>query len=93
MRGVVTVESIADIIADHVSNCLAAMAFVQEITRQRRRRDLGDVLMFRDRQHLGLRQSAQADAIFEIFREENQPPERSGGGGGESAETPVEQLF
>lgn len=36
----------------------------------------------------------QADAIFEFFKEENQPPELSGGGGhSESPGTAVEQIF
>jgi penicillin-binding protein 1A len=35
----------------------------------------------------------QADAIFEFFKEENQPAELPGGSGAESAGTSVEQLF
>ena len=62
-----------DIVDNHVPDFFAAMLILQKVAGESRRRDLGDVLVFGDGQHLLFGQAAKPHAIFQRDHERTLP--------------------
>jgi hypothetical protein len=62
---VASMQSRPDILDDHLMDLLRATPLLQQVFGKRSSRDLGNMLVLREREHLSLSQSAKCNAIFE----------------------------
>lgn len=65
VRHVVAMQSLTNVVADHVLDPVAAVGAAKQITRERCRDDLRHVLVLGDGVDLFLRQAAERDAVFD----------------------------